>query len=119
MARDDAMHQRLRAWAQWRVVGDGSGYPVMSVLHKDWSPPSPGITPTLKASSVSMEVRQTDRVVQRMSERMRETLLLVYGFPSLSMWEMAARLGVAERTVTERVEAGQAALREALDGVRR
>jgi DNA-directed RNA polymerase specialized sigma24 family protein len=114
MARDEAMHQRLQAWAAWLVVGDGSGYPVMSVLHADWSPPSPGLTPTLKSSRVPVEVRQTHRIVLGMSDRTRVTLLLVYGFPSLTQAERASRLGIAERTVAERVEAAQAALRQAL-----
>lgn len=117
MARDEAMHQRLQAWAQWLVVGDGSGYPMMSVLHEDWSPPAPGMTPTLKTSRVPDEVRAVHRIVLQMSERMRVTLLLVYGFPSLAQWERAARLGVAERTVAERVEAAQAVLRGALSRV--
>ena len=117
MARDEAMHQRLQAWAQWLVVGDGSGYPVTNVLHENWSPPSPGMTPTMKASRVPEEVKAVHRIVLQMSERMQVTLLLVYGFPSLAQWERAARLGVAERTVAERVEAAQAVLRGALGRV--
>jgi DNA-directed RNA polymerase specialized sigma24 family protein len=108
------MHQRLQAWAQWRMVGDGSGYPVMSVLHPNWSPPAPGTTPTMKTSRAPLEVRETDRVVARMSERMQKTLLLVYGLPALTQAERARRLGVAERTVVERVEAAQGVLRRAL-----
>ena len=117
MARDEAMHQRLQVWAQWLVVGDGSGYPVTNVLHESWHPPTPGMTPTLKASRVPDEVRAVHQIVLRMSERMSVTLLLVYAFPSLAQWERAARLGVAERTVAERVEAAQSVLRKQLAGV--
>ena len=73
--RDEAMHVRLVEWAQWRRVGDGSGYPTMSVLHEDWSPPSPGVTPTMKVST-SVSVHVTHRAMASWSGRMRNTILM-------------------------------------------
>ena len=45
-ARDERIEARLQRWARWVTVGDGSGFPTMSVLHREWTPPSPGTTPT-------------------------------------------------------------------------
>ena len=85
--RDEAMHVRLVEWAQWRRVGDGSGYPTMSVLHEDWSPPSPGVTPTMKVST-SVSVHVTHRAMASWSGRMRNTIAVHY----------LANLPIAEHT---------------------
>lgn len=114
MARDDAMHQRLVDWAQWLRVGDGSGYPTMSVLHEDWSPPSPGITPTMKTSAPS-SARQTHRVMRAWSATLQATVIVHYCYPGMTVAEQADRLGCAERTVVDRVERAQRLLRLALD----
>lgn len=109
MARDDDMHARLLAWAQYVTVGDGSGYPVMSVLHEDWSPPSPGTTPTMKVSAPS-SARQTHRAIARLSLRLANTLVVHYVL-RLPIAVQAERLGCAEATVYARVEAAQRLLR--------
>lgn len=114
MARDEAMHMLLLHWGQALTMGDGSGYPTLSTLHPDWSPPSPGTTPTLKVSHLSADVRRVHAVVQLMSRTLAETLVLVYGFPTLGLAEHARRLGKSESTVRQRVESAQHALRVAL-----
>jgi len=113
MARDEAMHQLLLAWAQWVTVGDGSGYPTMSVLHEDWSPPSPCTTPTMKVAAPS-SARRTHRAMQGWSARMRDTVMLYYCLPSITVAEMGVRLGCAERTVHERIAQAHVLLRLAL-----
>lgn len=113
MARDEAMHLLLLDWAQHVMVGDGSGYPTMSVLHPDWSPPSPGVTPTLKVGSPS-SARLVGRIMARWSERLRSTVVLVYCVPALSVAQQAQRLGCAERTVYERVAAAHQLMRMAI-----
>lgn len=50
MAKNSDMDARLWLWAERLKCGDGSGYPVKCTIHPDWSPPSPGITPTMKVS---------------------------------------------------------------------
>jgi DNA-directed RNA polymerase specialized sigma24 family protein len=107
------MHQLLLAWAQWVTVGDGSGYPTMSVLHEDWSPPSPGLTPTLKVAAHSTAPR-THRVMATWSERLRQTVQLYYCMPTLPVAEMAARLECAPSTVHERIVHAHQLLRQAL-----
>jgi hypothetical protein len=57
-----AIDERLQRWAMAVTVGDGSGYPVKSVLHPSWSPPSPGMTPTLKVGT-STDVHETHRAL--------------------------------------------------------
>lgn len=57
-----AIDERLQRWALAVTVGDGSGYPVKSVLHPSWSPPSPGMTPTLKVGA-SSDVMETHRAL--------------------------------------------------------
>jgi DNA-directed RNA polymerase specialized sigma24 family protein len=116
MARDEEMHRRLTEWAQWRKVGDGSGFPTMSVLHEDWSPPSPGLTPTMKVAAAS-SARLTHRAVQTLSARLRNTVAIHY-LTNLPIAEQALRLECAERTVYERVEQAQALVRAALDSQR-
>lgn len=111
--RDEAMHVRLVEWAQWRRVGDGSGYPTMSVLHEDWSPPSPGVTPTMKVST-SVSVHVTHRAMASWSGRMRNTIAVHY-LANLPIAEQAARLDCAERTVYERIDQAHRMLRAWLD----
>mgnify|MGYP000887730041 CR=1 FL=1 len=114
MARDEEMHARLLEWAQWRKCGDGSGYPTMSVLHPSWSPPSPGITPTLKVAG-SSTAKQTHRLMIGWSGRLRNTVALYY-LTNLPIAEQADRLDCAERTVHSRIEIAHRMLRAGLAG---
>lgn len=100
--RNPAIEQRLQRWAQWVTVGDGSGYPTMSVLHEDWSPPGGGITPTLKVGAGGDE-RETHRAIGLLSVRLANTLVVVYCF-TLTLREQAERLDCDESTVTKRVD---------------
>ena len=109
MARDNDIHARLLAWAQYVTVGDGSGYPAMSVLHPEWQPPAPGTTPTMKVSAPSMAA-QTHRAIGMLSLRLANTLVVHYVL-KLPMAEQAERLECEERTVYLRVEAAQRQLR--------
>lgn len=109
MARDPLIDQRLRAWAQWLTTGDGSGYPTMSVLHPSWTPPSPGVTPSLKVSAPST-VHATHRAVRQLSQRLANTVLVHYCM-QLSLAEQAARLDCAEATVHQRIEQAHRLLR--------
>lgn len=118
MARDDQMHQRLLEWAQAVTVGDGSGYPTMSVLHEDWTPPSPGITPSMKTSPHST-ARQTHRIIGQFSQRLQATLTLHYCFPGLSLDEQAERLGCGVSALHKRIELAHAFLRSWVEGERR
>ncbi len=113
MARDEAMHLLLLDWAQWVMVGNGSGYPTMSVIHPDWSPPSPGVTPTMKVSAPS-SARRINREMAKWSARLRNTVVLVYCIPGMTLDEKARLLGCAVRTVNERIALAHVALREAL-----
>lgn len=108
MARDQYVEGLLRAWAQWLMVGDGSGYPSMSTLHPDWSPPSPGTTPTMKVGAPS-SARETHRVVGLLSDRLQATLLLHY-CTNLPVADQAARLGCRPNTVVLRVQAAHRVL---------
>lgn len=108
MARIDWVEQRLQAWASWLTVGDGSGYPAVGVLSPDWSPPSPGTTPTLKVAAPS-SARKTHAAVRQLSDRLQATLLLHYVLrPPIA--EQAARLGCQPDTVHARIEAVHARL---------
>lgn len=117
MACDEEMHRRLLEWAQWRKVGDGSGYPTMSVLHEDWSPPSPGLMPTMKVAAAS-SARSTHRAVRTLSARLRNTVAVHY-LTNLPIAEQARRLECAVSTVYERVEQAQALVRVALDAMQK
>jgi DNA-directed RNA polymerase specialized sigma24 family protein len=101
MARDAQIEARLLRWAAWLTVGDGSGFPVMSVIHPEWQPPSPGVTPTLKVGA-STDVRQTHRAIAKLSLRLRNTLIVHYVHRS-PLADQAALLGCEVSTVIARV----------------
>lgn len=114
MARDAVIEARLQRWAAACTVGDGSGYPVMSVLHEDWSPPSPGVTPTMKVSSHS-DASETHRAVGRLRPKLQAVVVLHY----CKRWPlatMAAALECAESTVVTRLDAAHQALHADLLG---
>ena len=112
------MHRRLLEWAAWSMVGDGSGYPTMSVLHEDWSPPSPGVTPTMKVSAPN-SARRTQRVIAGWSARLRNTVVLHYCCPGLTVAEQADRLQCVPATLYQRVEQAHMLLRLGLEAAPR
>jgi DNA-directed RNA polymerase specialized sigma24 family protein len=108
MARDPAIEARLVRWAQGVTVGDGSGFPAMSVLHPSWQPPAPGLTPTLKSGPGS-DVTHTHALIRRLSERLIATLVVHYILrPPVA--EQALMLGCEADTVHARVERAHAEL---------
>lgn len=102
MARDAEMDRRLWLWAERLKVGDGSGYPVKSTLHPDWSPPSPGITPTMKVSPGKGR-DCIGRLVAKLPDSLVATLVAKY-VVRLSDGDAALALGCAPPTVAARVE---------------
>lgn len=102
MARDPKIEERLQRWAQAVTVGDGAGYPAMSMLHPQWQPPAPGQTPTLKVAPAS-DARETHRAIERLSQRLRNTIVVHYVFKG-TLAEQASRLECAEATVHARIE---------------
>ncbi len=109
MARDPLIEARLERWATYCTVGDGSGFPVMSPVHPDWTPPTPGLTPTMKVSSVS-DVRETHRAIGRLSQRLANTLTVHYCL-RLPLAEQAERLECGESTVIARIDQAHRLLR--------
>jgi DNA-directed RNA polymerase specialized sigma24 family protein len=107
--RDPEIERRLVLWAQWLTTGDGSGYPGMSVLHPNWTPPGQGVMPTLKVAAPS-DARETHRAVGRLSMRLANTLVVHYVM-RLPIPDQAARLQCAEKTVYDRVEQAHRLLR--------
>ncbi|WP_320426482.1 hypothetical protein [Roseateles agri] len=112
MGKDERIERLLIEWAQWLQVGDGSGFSTMSVLHPDWSPPSPGLTPTMK-TGVHSSARRTHRAVSALSVRMGNTLVVHYCL-RLSLADQAERLQCSASTVTQRVARAHLLLRPAL-----
>jgi DNA-directed RNA polymerase specialized sigma24 family protein len=85
----------------------------MSVIHREWTPPSPGTTPTLKVSG-SSDVRQTHRALEQLSVRLRNTVVVHYCH-RVPLAEQARRLECAESTVQQRVALVHRLLRARLD----
>lgn len=102
MARSEVMEQRLQRWAEWLKVGDGAGYATKCTLHEDWSPPTPGTTPTLKVAPAN-DAPQTQRAVNALSERLRATLVAHYVL-RMTAADAAAVLECAPDTVLDRIE---------------
>lgn len=112
MARDARIEARLQRWAAWVSVGDGSGYPVMSVLHPAWQPPSPGVTPTMKTTAAS-DAPATHRIIGRMHHKLRDSLVLHYVI-KVSRAEHARRIGRTEVAVDARINRAHQALQSEL-----
>lgn len=113
MARDQRIEARLQRWAQWVTVGDGSGYAAVNTLHPNWSPPTPGMRPSLKVAKGS-DAPQTHRAIRRLSLRLANTLVVHYCL-RLPLADQAARLECAESTVGQRVEEAHRRLLSILD----
>ena len=102
MARDVLIDARLCRWAQAVTVGDGSGFPTMSVLHREWQPPSGGMVPSMKVHPLS-DVVTTHDAIRHLSMRLRNTVVVHYCL-HLPLAEQAERLECAVDTVHGRVE---------------
>jgi DNA-directed RNA polymerase specialized sigma24 family protein len=112
VARDVDIEARLQRWADYVSVGDGSGFPSMSVIHREWTPPSPGMMPSMKVAP-SSDARQTHRAIGKLSQRQANTLVVHYVL-KLPLADQALRLGCAESTVTARIDQAHARLRAEL-----
>jgi DNA-directed RNA polymerase specialized sigma24 family protein len=102
MARDAAVEARLLRWAEWVTVGDGSGYATVSVLHEQWSPPTPGRRPSIKVSPGSAQVRDTHQAIGRLTARQRDTVVVHY-VKRGGIAHQAAVLGCSEATLHARI----------------
>lgn len=100
----DMVEARLLAWAAWRTAGRcADGYPSKSVLHPSWSPPAPGVTPTMHVAGAGEErQRQMDALVAGLSVKLRDALYVVY-IKRMAPTEQARQLQCKECTVRARV----------------
>lgn len=105
MAKIQEIEDMLRVWAAGVRVVNGDGFPTMSVLHPNWSPPSPGQTPTLKTFSRGQLVERVHEAIARLSVRSRNTVVVVYASGQLTAAEQALRLDCQVKTLEKRVEA--------------
>lgn len=104
--RIDWVEDLLQRWASAVTVGDGSGYPVKSILHPTWSPPTPGLTPTLKAAPAQRDARRVHRALVQLSEHRPKLAATVVGVYVLKRPAAEVALmvdGCQESTVYSRV----------------
>ena len=113
MRRDERIEALLREWAQWLVVGDGSGYPRTSMIHPEWTPPAKGGTPSIKVGG-SGRGEMVHGLVGRLSVRLQDTLVLAY-CTQLPVAEQAHRLGCQAETVAQRVREAHRQLLQLMD----
>jgi len=117
MARIERVDALLREWAQWRMVGDGSGYPRTSMLHPEWSPPAKGRAPGVKVGMVQRGP-MVEGLVRQLSVTLQDTLFLVYVVTGVTNAERAERLRCRPETIPQRVRQAHALLAGLLDGDR-
>lgn len=117
MARDADIEARLLRWAEWLKGGEAAGYPVKSTLHEDWSPPSPGMTPTMRTAPHN-DGKQTHGLVLQLSERMQATLVAHY-VKRMTPAQAGVLLDCRPDTVHARIEGAHNALLRLLDAHRR
>ena len=110
MAMDPHIDRCLQLWSEWLLVGDGSGYPAKSVLHPMWSPPSGGITPSLKVAAPSI-ARQVHREVGKLPVRLANTVVVHYVY-KLPLADQAQRLQCQPSTVYARLSEAHRMLRD-------
>lgn len=79
MARIGWVEDMLQRWALAVTVGDGSGYPVKSVLHPSWSPPTPGLTPTLKSVPGNRQASVVHQALMELGQERPKLLATVMG----------------------------------------
>lgn len=109
MARIEWVEQRLQRWATAVTVGDGAGYPAMSVIHPNWMPPAKGSVPSMKVAHGRDDAAATHRSIGLLSAKQRDAVCLKYVY-RLTDTQHAVRADCAERTVRLRLEAAHAAL---------
>lgn len=100
----DRMERRLVAWGVWRSAGgNGAGYPAMSVIHPNWTPPARGLPPRMPpaAASCADEVALNGRIGE-LSVKMRDALFVRY-VKRMSLADQAATLSCSESTVLMRI----------------
>ena len=100
MARIEEIDRLLWLWAEQLKVGDGSGYPTKSTLHEDWSPPSPGVTPTMKVAGRGLT--GIGKHVDQLPDSVKATVVAKY-LLRMSDRDAAAVLACAEATVGQRI----------------
>lgn len=103
MARDDRIEAMLQAWAEYVSVGDGSGYPSVSVLHKSWMPPTPGRTPTIKVARFSLDAARIEAALRELGTKWWRVAMVHYVKRGSIAWQ-AEQLDCQPGTVYARVE---------------
>jgi len=116
MARIQWVHERLLRWAQGITVGDGNGFPAMSMIHPQWQPPTPGQTPTMKVGPAS-DTRRTHDAVGQLPPALVATVMAHYVL-RLSDKDAAAHPDVdcQPATVPKRIETAHRLLARMWDG---
>lgn len=109
----DAMESRLQRWAEWCDVGEiCGGYSAINPISDDWSPPTPGRTPTPRVWRPS-DARETEQAVRRLSQRLQDTLACVY-VRRMRPAEAAQWLDCTPETVPQRVRDAKCRIAAAL-----
>lgn len=107
MSRIGWVDDMLQRWALAVTVGDGSGYPVKSVLHPSWSPPTPGLTPTLKSVPSNRRVRLLHQALVELGHerpKLLATVTAVYVLKRPAAEAAALVDGCQPDTIGKRVE---------------
>lgn len=109
VATVDAVERRLLAWGAWVAGGHQVGYPMTSVLHENWMPPAPGQLPTMQAARSTAQERQMHGLVEKLSLKLRNTLVVVYVL-RLPLGQREQRLQCEAGTVRVRITQAKAQL---------
>jgi hypothetical protein len=107
MARIGWVDDMLQRWALAVTVGDGSGYPVKSVLHPSWSPPTPGLTPTLKSVPGNKQTRVVHQALVELGRerpKLLATVTAVYVLKRQAAEAAALVDGCQPDTIGKRVQ---------------
>lgn len=107
-AVSERMERRLVAWGVWKSAGgNGAGYPAMSVIHPNWTPPARGLPPRLPPiGASSADEIALNASIAGLSVKMRDALFVRY-VKRMSLADQAATLACSESTVLMRISAAK------------
>jgi hypothetical protein len=111
----DALERELVAWGSYVAGGrEVAGYPVMSVIHPNWTPPAKGMPAKLPMRPREyIRERRVDIVVRRMSRKLQDALAVRY-VRRMPYAEQAMALGCQPGTVDARVREAKRQLQTVL-----
>ena len=104
MAKIEWVERRLRNWADFCMYGNsGEGFPSVNVLSRDWMPPAPGSTPTMRVSYAHEDAKRMHCYVAKLSDKLAHVAFVHYCM-RLTVDQQMAELQCSKATLFARID---------------